>query len=84
MAIFNEKLFDNPYVDIGKDHDICTLCRKEYVQAHPDELDYLINSTLYKKLSGQKIFKLFQNSNTPFILCRQHIHEIDALLQEDL
>ena len=53
------------------------------MQAHKDETDYAIDAVLQKKLSGQKIFKLFQNSNTPFVLCKDHVHEIDALLQEE-
>ena len=83
MALFTKQVFDNPYVDIGKDNDICILCRRKYMQAHKDETDYAIDAVLQKKLSGQKIFKLFQNSNTPFVLCKDHVHEIDALLQEE-
>lgn len=83
MAIFTKILFNNPYVDIGKDNDICILCRKQHMQKHPEMPDYKIDDELKKKLTGKKIFKLFQNSNTPFVLCANHIHEIDALLQED-
>ena len=74
MAILVKQIFDNPYIDIGKDNDM---------QAHKDETDYAVDAALQKKLSGQKIFKLFQNSNTPFVLCKDHVHEIDALLQEE-
>ena len=84
MALFTKNIFDNPYVDLGKDNDICVLCRREYVQNHKDETDYVVDAALQKKLSGQKVFKLFQNSNTPFVLCAEHIHKIDMLLQEEL
>lgn len=84
MALFTKEIFDNPYVALGKDADICVLCRREYANAHPDEPDYKIDAVLQKKLTEQKIFKLFRNSNTPFVLCQRHIHEIDTLLQEDL
>lgn len=83
MAIFTKQLFDNPYITIGKDNDVCVLCRKEYAAQHPEEFDYRIDDRLKKRLSDQKIFKLFQNSNTPFVLCARHIHEVDALLQEE-
>ena len=84
MALFTKQIFNNPYVDIGKDNDVCVLCRREYMQAHKGESDYMIDEALQKQLTGQKIFKLFQNSNTPFVLCARHIHEIDASLQEEL
>ena len=50
---------------------------------HKDVSDYQIDKELYGKLTDQRIFKLFQNSNTPFVLCADHIHEIDSLLQEE-
>ena len=84
MAIISKEIFANPYVDIGKGNDICVLCRKAYIQKHKDDNDYQIDMALKDKLNGQRIFKLFQNSNTPFVLCKDHIHEIDSILQEDL
>ena len=50
---------------------------------HKDISDYQIDKELYGKLTDKRIFKLFQNSNTPFVLCAEHIHEIDTLLQEE-
>lgn len=84
MAIFSKQIFDHPYIDVGHDNDICILCRKEYMQAHKDEPNYRIDQALRGQLATKKIFKLFQNSNTPFVLCQKHIHEIDELLQEEL
>lgn len=83
MAITSKELFNNPYVDIGKNNDVCVLCRRKYMIEHKDVSDYQIDKELYGKLTDQRIFKLFQNSNTPFVLCADHIHEIDSLLQEE-
>ncbi len=83
MAITSKELFNNPYVDIGKNNDVCVLCRRKYMMEHKDISDYQIDKELYGKLADKRIFKLFQNSNTPFVLCAEHIHEIDALLQEE-
>jgi hypothetical protein len=83
VAIITKEIFDNPYVDIGKNNDICILCRRQYMQAHKDETEYRIDEALKDKLAGKRVFKIFQNSNTPFVLCADHIHEIDAILQEE-
>ena len=83
MAIFTKELFDNPYIDIGKNSDICVLCRKEYLREHRDEYDYRADEALRGQLLDKRIFKIFQNSNMPFVLCEKHIHEIDGILRED-
>ena len=83
MAILTKTVFDNPYVDIGNAHDICTMCRSEYTRTHPDKYGYQIDNALAGDLDGKKIFKLFRNSNTPFILCAKHIKEAADMVQEE-
>ena len=83
MAILTRTVFDNPYVDIGNEHDICTMCRSEYTKTHPDKYVYQIDNALKGALAGKKIFKLFRNSNTPLVLCAQHIKETAEAVQEE-
>lgn len=83
VALLTKEIFDNPYVDLGGDRDICALCRKEYSKEHPDEYDYKIDELFYGKLRDKKIFKLFKNSNTPLVLCADHLKKIADSLQEE-
>lgn len=83
MAIFTKQIFDNPYVDIGKQSDVCILCRKEYVHEHTDEPEYKAEEVLQGQLLDQRVFKLFRNSNVPFVLCGKHLHEIADMLDEE-
>ena len=84
MAIFSKQIFDNPYVDLGNDRDVCALCKKEYIAAHPNEYDYQIDKAMFGQLRDKKVFKIFKNSNTPLVLCAKHLQIIADELQEDL
>ena len=83
MAILTKQIFDNPYIDLGNDRDVCVLCRKEYVTEHPNDYDYQIDKAMFGKLRDKKIFKVFKNSNTPLVLCTKHIQDIAEELKED-
>lgn len=83
MALLTKELFDNPYVDLGGDRDICVLCRKEYLKDHPDEYDYKVDEILRGKLRDKRVFKLFKNSNTPLVLCARHLKETLDVLEEE-
>lgn len=83
MAILTKEIFDNPYVDTGKHSDICILCRKDYLRKHPTAYDYQADEALYGQLADQKVFKIFQNSNMPFVLCGKHIKEINDIINGD-
>ena len=83
MAILTKEIFDNPYVDLGGDRDVCVLCRKEYLRAHKDEYDYKADEALQGQLRDKRIFKLFKNSNTPLVLCAHHLEETLRIIQED-
>ena len=43
----------------------------------------IIDNALKGALTGKKIFKLFRNSNTPLVLCAQHIKETAEAVQEE-
>ena len=83
MAILTKTVFENPYIGIGNAHDICIACRAAYEKEHPDQYAYQIDKALYGKLDGQKVFKLFRNSNTPFILCARHLQETAMAIEKD-
>ena len=87
MAIsINRQLFDNPYITLGNDTDVCALCKQELLAQEPQlakDYPWMITMKLRKQLTDKKIFKVFQNSNTPFVLCADHIHMIDELLKEE-
>jgi len=86
MALFTKTVFGNPYIQAGTDHDICRQCYEEYREEHPDLYDYQIEQNLQGKLSGAKVFKLFKNSNVPFVLCSRHLRaaadELDTETEE--
>ena len=85
MAILTRQLFSNPYIALGNDRDICAMCRTEYLQEHQDEYSYVVDQELQGKLRDKKVFKLFKNSNTPFVLCDKHVKEIlNEILEEDV
>lgn len=87
MAIINdEKIFDNPYIALGNNADVCVLCRQEALAKEPQlakDYPWMITMHLRGQLTDKKVFKIFQNSNTPFVLCDKHIHEIDRCLHDD-
>ena len=87
MAIFTkEQLFSNPYITLGNNADVCELCKRELLAKEPQlaqDYPWMITMKLRGQLADKKIFKIFQNSNTPFVLCADHIHQIGDLLQEE-
>lgn len=87
VAIFtDDRVFDNPYVTLGNNSDVCALCRQELLAKEPQlakDYPWMVTMKLRGQLADKRIFKIFQNSNTPFVLCANHIHEIDKLLQEE-
>ena len=87
MAIFTDKqVFGNPYVALGNNSDVCALCKQELLNKEPQlaqDYSWMITMKLRGKLADKKVFKIFQNSNTPFVLCADHMHQIDAILQEE-
>lgn len=87
MAIItDEQIFNNPYIALGNNADVCVLCRQELLAQEPQlakDYPWMITMKLRGQLADKKVFKIFQNSNTPFVLCEKHIHEIDQCLHED-
>lgn len=88
VAIFTkEQVFDHPYVTLGNNADICELCKQEFLAQEPrlaQDYPWMITMKLRGRLADKKVFKIFQNSNTPFVLCADHFHKINKLLKEEL
>ena len=80
-----KEIFNNPYVVLGHDEDICVLCKQEKIKENPQlarEYPWMIDEKLKKQLANKKIFKIFQNTNTPFVICKEHLEKILDEMQE--
>lgn len=86
MALLTKEVFENPYVAIGNSSDVCEICRKNMLKEHPElakDYPWMITMKLRGQLANKKIFKIFQNSNTPLVICEKHLQEILDKIKEE-